>query len=89
MRNKINQKRNCAKRNIFLKSLLQQTSPPPHSTAPSVPVPAPNSVVVIDKEEIIFFKLLYSTLIQCCGAGAGGAEIILGPGAGAGAENKL
>ena len=28
--------------------------------------------------------------IQCCGAGAGGAEIILGPGAGAGAgdENK-
>ena len=26
---------------------------------------------------------------QCCGAGAGGAEIIWGPGAGAGAENKF
>ena len=26
---------------------------------------------------------------QCCGAGAGGAEIILGPEAGAGAENKF
>ena len=26
---------------------------------------------------------------QCCGAGAGGAEIVLGPGAGAGAENKF
>ena len=26
---------------------------------------------------------------QCCGAGASGAEIILGPGGGAGAENKF
>ena len=26
---------------------------------------------------------------QCCGAGASGAEIIFGPGAGAGAKNKF
>ena len=31
--------------------------------------------------------MYYHVLIQCCGAGAGGAEIILGPGAGA--ENKF
>ena len=29
----------------------------------------------------------YGIFHQCCGAGAGGAEIILGPGAGA--ENKF
>ena len=34
---------------------------------------------------ISFWSVPY--IIQCCGAGAGGAEIILGPGAGA--ENKF
>ena len=31
-------------------------------------------------------NIIICTFFQCCGAGAGGAEIILGPGAGA--ENK-
>ena len=31
----------------------------------------------------------YNSFEQCCVAGAGGAEIILGPGAGAGAEHKF
>ena len=39
----------------------------------------------------LFWPLVSGKLLQCCGAGAGGAEIILGPGAGAGAgaENKF
>ena len=35
----------------------------------------------------IYFWTFLLVYIQCCGAGAGGAEIILGPGAGA--ENKF
>ena len=39
------------------------------------------------KYRLFVNKIKY--FFQCCGAGAGGAEIILGPGAGAGAENKF
>ena len=39
-------------------------------------------------ERWLFF-CIYCTFYQYCGSGAGGAKIILGPGAGAGAENKF
>ena len=39
--------------------------------------------------DVLVLIFVHTPHNQCCGAGAGGAEIILGPGAGAGAENKF
>ena len=44
-------------------------------------------VIFLNKKRIKIISSFMTRLIKCCGAVAGGAEIILGPGAGA--ENKL
>ena len=48
-----------------------------------------NFVILVLYSRFIYQSKTKFRVEQCCGAGAGGAEIMFGPGPGAGAGNKF